>query len=146
MDFKDLAANKRQPNTGQWILDVPEFNAWARGGGSSNTLWCYGDRMCRALDFLSTGVHSWCWEDRYCVRISCTPRRKQGAFSAQLSSNIFMHAHRMRAGRVLSIFSHCKTAMAMTLDVYLGSLLRQIVEATFKSVLPRVTEAYDSKT
>jgi hypothetical protein len=104
MDFKDLAANKRQPNTGQWILDVPEFNAWARGGGSSNKLWCYGDRMCRALDFLSTGVHSWCWEDRYCVRISCTRRRKQGAFSAQLSSNIFMHAHRMRADRVLSIF------------------------------------------
>jgi hypothetical protein len=33
---------KRAPNTGQWLLESPEFNSWLVGG--SETLWCPGIR------------------------------------------------------------------------------------------------------
>lgn len=35
-------AQKREPGTGEWVLETPEFSRWCNG--STRTLWCSGAR------------------------------------------------------------------------------------------------------
>ena len=60
-----------QAGTGLWLLESEEFKDWC--DGTSETLWCPGDRKSISLDHRGWTSHcfinSWCWKDHSCVRV-----------------------------------------------------------------------------
>lgn len=52
-------SSRRQKNTGDWLLESPEFLSWEEGRLGSQLLWGHGIRMC-SLFLLLFWVLYWC--------------------------------------------------------------------------------------
>jgi hypothetical protein len=62
---------KKHPDTGEWLVRMPQFQAWL-DGTASGLLWCYGKREFYgpALSISLLRYYSWHWQIGACVRCS----------------------------------------------------------------------------
>ncbi|KAK0219055.1 hypothetical protein IW262DRAFT_1462676 [Armillaria fumosa] len=118
-DKTEEVLKKRVGNTGEWILESPEFKSWKDGSTESRTLWCPGGPGVGKTVLASIIVNSLQLPDY------------QDTFS-------------QKETLVLSIFCDYQSASSQTVENILRSLLRQQVQV--HGLSDSISSLYDDNT